>query len=244
MTQSINSQTGHTIWQSIPGEVRDISIGTDGSVWAIGIDEVNDDGYGIYQWNGDSWDQLEGIAIRVAIEPNGCPWVINASGKIFRRIDDEWQRLPGSARYIDIAANGAVWIIGTEDKAQGGRLYQWNGEDWEPQAEGEAQKISLDSQGNPWIINASGKIYRLVDEAWERISGTARDIGIGADDSVWIVGTDEDKNDNCGIYYRKEDAWIEIDGKARKISVEANGAPWVVNAKGQIYFRMVVQSGR
>lgn len=244
MTQSISSHSGHTVWQSISGEARDISIGTDGSIWAIGIDEVGDDGYGIYQWNDDSWDKLEGAGVRIAIEANGCPWVINAAGKIFRRIDDEWQRLPGTARDINISANGSIWIVGNEKRPQGGRLYQWNGEDWEQQVEGEAYKISLDPQGIPWIINASGKIYRLVDEVWERIPGTAKDIDIGADGSVWIVGTDEDKNDNYSIYYWENEAWVEIDGKARKIAVEANGAPWVVNAKGKIYFRMVVQSGR
>jgi hypothetical protein len=47
---SITPQTPAPAWQQLPGAATDISVGADGSIWALGVTPVYG-GYGIYHWN-------------------------------------------------------------------------------------------------------------------------------------------------------------------------------------------------
>src|SRR6185312_6135134 len=73
-------------WMGLPGGMTDISVGANGSIWAIGSTPVYD-GYPIYHWNPSTWmwDQVEGAAARIAVDPTGNPWVVNSFGLIYRR---------------------------------------------------------------------------------------------------------------------------------------------------------------
>jgi hypothetical protein len=69
---------------------------------------------------------------------------------------------------------------------------------------------------------------------WVRVPGRARDIGIGADGSVWVIGVD-DHRDGHSIYRFNGSGWDKVSGKASQISVGPDGEPWVVNREGDIY---------
>jgi len=70
--------------------------------------------------------------------------------------------------------------------------------------------------------------------SWERLPGAAKDIGIGADNSVWVIGTNS-VHGGYGIYRWEGKNWRRIDGGAVQISVDKHGVPWVVNADNYIY---------
>lgn len=138
-------------WQVMPGRARDIDIGRDGSVWIIGTNTVPG-GYGIYRWNGSGWQPIDGGAVRIAVNPNGQPWVVNNQGYIFRRVNGAWQHLTGLAKDIAIGHNGSVWVIGANAVPGGFGIYRWNGSGWQP-IDGGAVRIAVDNNGNPWVIN-------------------------------------------------------------------------------------------
>ena len=71
---------------------------------------------------------------------------------------------------------------------------------------------------------------------WELLPGEARDIGVGADGSVWVIGDDEAKG-GFGIYRWNGRAWERDSGAAVAISVGPKGTPWVVNDRKQIFRR-------
>ena len=79
-------------------------------------------------------------------------------------------------------------------------------------------------------------IYTYGAGGWEQIDGEATDIGIGADGSVWIIGTNE-VNGGYGVYRRSVWGWVqlEIDGGAIRIDVDPSGNPWVVDNDGNIF---------
>jgi hypothetical protein len=56
----------------------------------------------------------------------------------------------------------------------------------------------VDPDGAPWIVNQTGGISRLGESGWEDKPGKARDIGIGANGSVWAIGWDEVEDDPWG----------------------------------------------
>ena len=72
---------------------------------------------------------------------------------------------------------------------------------------------------------------------WERLSGTAQDIGVGANGAVWIIGTNP-KDGGYGIFEWRGTDWQSIDGAAVRIDVDPAGTPWVVNSSSKIYQRV------
>ena len=61
------------------------------------------------------------------------------------------------------------------------------------------------------------------------VPGSASDIGVGADGSVWVVNS-------AGLIYRYNGTSFQsIPGQARRVAVDPNGNAWVINSGGLIY---------
>lgn len=145
-------------WQQLPGEARDIGIGADGTAWIIG-NTPTAGGFGIFRWSGSAWTAIDGGGVRIAVDAQGNPWVVNDAHGIFRRVGNAWQLVPGAANDIGIGGSrSAVWIIGTNAVAGGFGIHQWNGRSWDPRPGG-GVRISVDSTGNPWIVNSSHAVF-------------------------------------------------------------------------------------
>lgn len=94
-------------------------IGSGGATWMIGrtlISGTSD--YPIFKWNGTGWIQASnGGGVKIAVDPNGVPWVINSKGEIWKKNDatltSSFTKLSGLATDIGIGSNGSVWITGT-----------------------------------------------------------------------------------------------------------------------------------
>jgi hypothetical protein len=163
-------------WQTLPGSARDIGVGADGSVWIIGTNAVPG-GYSVQQFTGSGWTALPGGGVRIAVGPDGQPWIVNDAGTIYRRVNNTWQTLPGRARDIGVGADGSAWIIGTDAVAGGYSVQQFTGSGWTA-VSGGGVRISVGRDGQPWMVNDAGRIFRRVNNTWETLPGTARDIGV------------------------------------------------------------------
>jgi hypothetical protein len=147
-----------------------------------------------------------------------------------------WQIMPGRARDIGIGANGSVWVIGSTQTEGGYGIYRWTGTNWS-QVDGAAVVIDVDDGGTPWIANSGGAIYRREGDRWQIKTGKARDIGIGRQGDVWVIGWTRIAGGGYGIYKWIGSRWQQVDGAAVAIDVDASGTPWVVNSEGSIYRR-------
>ena len=79
---------------------EDTGVGADGSVWVIGTNKVSG-GYGIFHLTGSGWQSVQGGAVRIAVAPDGHPWVVNDQGMIYQHTTDRgWVRLQGEAKDI------------------------------------------------------------------------------------------------------------------------------------------------
>ena len=99
--------------------------------------------------------------MRIDVDPQGKPWVVQSTGAIFRYNGSTYQQMPGRASDIAIGGNGAVWIIGTNIVAGGPHdIWRWNEENlnWDV-VPGGANAISVDVLGQPWVVQESGQIY-------------------------------------------------------------------------------------
>ena len=90
--------------------------------------------------------------------------------------------------------------------------------------------------GMPWVVNSNGNIFRGDGRSWQQLSGAALDIGVGAEGSAWVIGTNTVPG-GFGIWRLVRNDWVQVDGGAVRITVDGRGEPWVVNSEGRIYQR-------
>jgi hypothetical protein len=151
-------------WEQLPGAARDIGIGG-GKVYVIGNNQAPG-GFGIYRWNGsptgNAWDRVPGGAVRIAVDRNGSPWVVNDQGNIYLWANGRFEPVPGKAN--DIGCGGdEVYVVGYNSVPGGYGIYRYaglvGGRPWES-IPGGAVRIAADDKGKPWVVNDAGKIYR------------------------------------------------------------------------------------
>ena len=221
-------------WRQVHGYAYDVAVGANGAVWVIGTDP-QPGGYGIYRLDGFGGFVADGGALRIDVEPDGRPWVVNFDHEIYRLGNNGfWQRMPGLALDIGIGADGSVWVAYYEG------VYRWNGFSWDNYG-GSGSRIDVGPDGTPWVVGFSDRIYTLVGGDWVQLPGEAGDIGVGADGSVWVIGTPDEDYFNFdgfepqGIYRWNGFDWDKVQGNGLDISVGPNGEPWVTNAWGEIW---------
>ena len=54
----------------------------------------------IYRWNNGRWLQVDGFGTRIAVAPDGSPWVVNSKNEIYRWSQGAFGKTPGLARDI------------------------------------------------------------------------------------------------------------------------------------------------
>jgi hypothetical protein len=69
---------------------------------------------------------------------------------------------------------------------------------------------------------------------WVSVPGKANDIAVGANGSVWHIGTNVVPG-GFGIYRWTGAGWSGVQGGAVKVAVDPQGNGWVLNDKNQIY---------
>lgn len=113
---------------------------------------------------------------------------------------------------------------------------------------GVPQSLSVEENGCVWVVDSEHFIWTYFpapDDApgrWERMPGTARDIGCGR--SVWKIGTDvpspslHPHDYSVCVWKGPIHGWRKMPvGEAVRIDVTADEAIWCVNHRGQIgYF--------
>ena len=222
-------------WELLPGLAREIALGADGSAWCLAAGQMPTGGSSIHRWNGAEWDHVEGIAVKIAVGPNGQLVVINGNHEILTLTPTGWQQLPGLAREIAIGADGSAWCLSTAEIAPGGAsIHAWNGHDWD-HVEGAAVKIAVGPDGQPWILNSAGQVFRRSGEGWELMPGLASEVACGADGSVWCLSSGEMPAGGHSIHRWNGADWDHVPGAAVRIAAGAAGAVWIANAECLIF---------
>ena len=215
-----------------PGAGTAISIGANGTVWILGTNPVSGN-FGIFRWNGSTWTGVPGGGVRIAVDPAGNPWLVNAVHQIFHWNGRAWTAFPGLATDISVGANGALWVVGTNPIAGGFGIFRWNGSAWVA-VPGGGVRIAVDAAGNPWLINNARRIFHWNGKSWDSFPGAATDIAVGPHGPAWIVGASP-VGGGFGLFRWNGSAWIAVPGGAVHIAVAPSGNPWIINSARQIY---------
>ncbi len=264
----VTAQNQSPSFQFVPGEALDVTIGLDGVVWIIGTTPLKEGGYGIFKKTLSGWQELnldavvrsrygESGAVKVAIDPDGNPWIVTASSHIYRWVRNAWEFLGGDFKDVGIGANGAVWAIGTNAEP-----YTWVGSQWVhyffdklPCAANNGygdycQRVSVDSNGDLYILDDKREIYKStgmldyfaaiqrgskdVSLAWTRLPGLFTDISVGAaDNSVFAVSSVPYRGGGQVFKWAATD-WNPLPVGGTDVAVDIRGFPWLVNSSYKI----------
>ena len=166
-----------------------------------------------------------------------------------------WVNTPGCGKDVAVGFNGdgtgPVWRIGCEVRTGGFDIQRWNGSGWtQDSAPGSAAvAIAVDSNQTPWVVNSFGGIFRKTSTSptsgsWTPLVGCARDIGAGADGSVWMLDCSGGAIGGTVQKWNGSGWTQEISGGlATRIAVDMLGRPWVINGNGNIFYRTSANPG-
>jgi peptidoglycan hydrolase-like protein with peptidoglycan-binding domain len=254
-----------TPWEQLPGCARDIGVLDHFNVWIVDCTQSPPSGK-IKKWNASTgaWvaDNGNQWAVNIAVDADGRPWTVSGNGTVRRKTSSSatsgsWQDVGGC--WQDIGASkwsNDVWATGCNGSADG-LIWKFNralGYFEQDLTNGAARRIGVDTLGRPWVVQASGLVYRRTTSDrttgwWEHVPGGARDVGVSGSDEglqAWVIGIHDE-----GIYMWNQqtaigdgseggpgapdrNGWVRKIGAAHRISV-APGGPWVVNTAGQIF---------
>ncbi len=154
-----------------------------------------------------------------------------------------WHYLPGEA--TDVGAGGTFTpdmqtsIIGPWFAGINGRIFSWDEDRWRWDVwNGWATSVAVSPWGVTWVVNSWGDVFESNGSGgWHFRTGDvlATDIGIGGDDTVWIIG-----NDGKVYVYLGGNEWEarpapDASDPAVRIAVDDNGFPWVVTQAGLVF---------
>lgn len=226
-----------------PGKFMDVGAGADGSVYLVGADYIpGTAGYRVYKYVNNELHKLPDVAaIRIAVSPQGVPWVINYQNQVLIYNSGAWQQKPGLATDIGTGADGSVYAVSTTvySNTGGFTILKWNGTSWDTMTDCSGTRIAADQHGVPWVTNKSNIVYQFSGSVlWNPISAfQANDIGIGADGSIYISAWDTGVfGYNPPIYKYTGSGWTQVNNAfGTSISVGPTGALWWLDSSGALH---------
>ena len=84
------------------------------------------------------------------------------------------------------------------------------------------------------FVDPCPKSTEIANWSWENIPGKAKDIGVGAEGSVWVINTIA-ANGGYGINRWTDNKWTSIPGAAVRLAVDPQGNPWIVKSSDTIH---------
>lgn len=228
--------SGPLQWEQIPGRAHDIALATDGTVWVIGDNKVPG-GRGIY-FRGPKdrdWKSVPGGAVRIAIAGT-APWLVNDGGIAFERAGANWADRPVLAggkimKAADVGASAkGVWALAEPTKQGNFAVYRWTGKQWLRDQSAWGTRITVDADGNPWLTNAAGQIFALVNGKWQPFTGSARDIAVDAFGAPVVV----DGTGKVQVFDMTSNAWRNTGRDGTAVAL-GGGKVWHLGPGTEVY---------
>ena len=208
--------------EALPGAAYDVAAGPDGTLAVVGVDGSGD-GYYVYLWRGANWQGVGSDALRITASPNCTLAWVSASGKAYGWRQGQTTPLPFSGIDLAYDPNGGLWLVSDQPAPGGFELYRWDGANLDPAGIG-ALRVTATPNGTVWIVDETNRIFYSQNGGWQQAPGAARDIGAGADGSVWIISNTPAGID-CGIQRWNGQDWEDMYGSGSTSPWGGMGCP-------------------
>jgi hypothetical protein len=225
-------------WKYYPTQATDIAASSGKTQWLWTISKTPaSGGYAINRYNYVTHQFLpvQGGALRIAVGPDGLPWVVNNKGEIYKMGNDaKWQKLPGSALDIAVGTTGAAYMISTVPAPGGFAIKYWKNNQWNQMPGKGAVRIAVSSTGVAWAVDNANKILKSNGTSMDDTGVFGRDIAAGGNGSVYAIGQTAVPG-GYSIKKNESGCWVQLDGGGVAITAHGNGmGPAVINNLGMV----------
>lgn len=147
-----------------------------------------------------------------------------------------------TASDVGMGQDGTLWSIGAGGVNLVVRGTAWTGGSGlglpggQPTSIG---RIAAGPDGSPWAVDDNNHIWHYTTaQGWQGFPGLARDIGITADGTPWVIGT-LSASGGFHIYFWNGGSWVQVSGAGVRITGGSGGdvEPWVTSSSNNIYHR-------
>lgn len=167
---------------------------------------------------------------------DGSLWHVDEGYRIRVRRGSGWQDFAGKARQVAVGPKGQIWAVGVDAVAGGYPLCEHDGKEFKPISEGAAgTQIAAAPDGSLWAINDMGAVWRYAERKWQSCPGLARQVCVGMDGTVWIVGLDSE-GDSYPVLKWNGKGWDAVGKTGHKIAIGPDGQPLFL-ASGTVLFK-------
>jgi len=212
VAELMNGTTSNPYWAKTPLGGKDVAVGADGSVWIVGLDNLESETEQVklsfnpkdikrllealegkdsrlYKLNEmKQWDPVSGGGTRITVGPKNLPWVVTAKGDVAQMTDPRrqtWKRVRTKAKASDIASDGAtVWITDRNGRVQ--MLYPKAGNAIDVRVGQFPNPFKAERiavlDGQPWITINSDAIVMRTRSGWQLEGSQAKDLAFAPND--------------------------------------------------------------
>ena len=218
----------YPILNQLPGNMSQVTIGADGSIWGLNLNDEYDN---IYQLIGSNWIRTPGYLIQIKAVTNSDIYGCNTHYSIYHWDGVNWYQYPEPTRLTQVSASLDGTVIGINISSD---IFQYvGGYEW-VQIPGTLSQISVGSRANIWGLGPYGNLYSYTNSEWTPVDNNIyRSIAATADGTLWAVDT----NGNLGKYLYNSNNFTIVYPKTNLIQIDAQNSSKVigVDANGNIY---------
>jgi len=207
-----------------------VDVDENGQPWVVTADGE------IVTYDGSQWHQLPGLARDISIGPKGNVFAVLQDGSvaIWDKSTNQWQPVKGVADIASVSTGPGAkpWAIDQQGRIFATSLFL-------PERLKQVSQSGVASA--PEVVAKKDVSATPVDPATQtdaapirftKVAGSAQDIAIGADGSVFIV---TQGGAGLGLYSNLRHRFVDFPGALIRIAVAADGAPWGVNGAREVF---------
>jgi len=217
---------GFESFEQRPGQLTQLSVGSDGTVWGINSAQQ----IYAYDISSQAWTPIPGFLSRIAVGSSSAAWGINSSGAIYRWTGSEWVNVPGSLAQIAVGGDGDVWGLNAL-----GQIYHYSpAQNTWVGIKGRLNQISVGSTGAVYGVYGAGYLYWYNPGTglFQQVTAAAGflQISAGIDGDMWAV-----KNNVAYHYNVLRNRMDATTGSISSVMIGSGAAVFGLGSAGKIY---------
>lgn len=228
-------------WSYLPRlnkKIKQLATSINGKVVALGENNR------LYQLGNKkrSWQRIsKQKADRIALSPQGKPWLLDKQGRILGQTADKdnspppavftrllsWKPMGTLAKRLDVGSDGSVFALDRD-----GRVWQWQQASQWSALTGKFSQITVADRNKVWAQDTSGKLHQLKSGFWSPMPGNAKHIAASHDGQLWGMVKNQ-----LSLWNPKRQQWIaqrSLKFRIKHLSIGEKNQPWVIDNKGQV----------
>lgn len=176
----------------------------------------------------------------LAVSPDGTPWVVVGQQAYAYDVKAHaWKKQPGAITQIAHARDGRRYALGTEPKPGGYPLLEWVDGAWKPASSGGVGvSLSIDAQGDLWLITDAHALLKRDANAWCEVPGPVVRLAHGPKGERYALSS-ATLAGGYDIVEWTGGGWRSLGAGAAavEIAVTPDGVLWAVNSLGVTFAR-------